>query len=427
MSEAPGAARPVTRQIRDRSTFVLIILATFGLQALTLVTGVIIARVLGVEGRGIVALIFALGLLASQISFGGSPPVALAKNLAERGIRARDGLRDVARRRGALLALPSLVAAGFFLYLQRAEPGGEKYVFTAAVFVMALQTMVFRILGGCLQGEGHLVRMSLAALMPQFLFTVALSTAWIADWGWDALDMLLAYFIACFLGLAYAFASLSRPTRRSEDRLDEGELWTESRRSYLSSVRPLDGLGLDRIVVGGVMGTVSLGLYAAAAAVSNLCSLVSNAVSVVVLPRVAMHHADPAAQRAVIRRWVGVAAALIVSMVVLLELAVDPIIRLAFGEEFVGAIECARWLILADGLMAMRKVLIAVLQGQGRGGTASWIELSLLPVMVGCVTAAAVAGSLAGVGIGLSVAGLLACVALGWAVSRPVRTGAVDG
>lgn len=195
-------------------------------------------------------------------------------------------------------------------------------------------------------------------------------------------------------------------------------LWAESRRMYVSSVRPLDGLALDRIAVGGLLGTAPLGLYTAALAVSNLCSLVSNAVAVIVLPRVAMHGADRTAQRAVIRRWVSLSAGLIVLLVVVLQILVDPIIRTAFGEEFAGGIECARWLIVADGLMALRKVLIAVLQGEGRGGTASWIELTLLPMMMAGIAVAAAQESLPGIGMSLAAVGALSCLSLGWVVGR---------
>lgn len=416
MSEASRLGPPVPRQIRDRFAFLLIVGATFGLQGLTLVTGIIIARTLGVEGRGAVALVFALGLLASQLTFGGSPPIAVAKNLAERKVTARDGLRGIVRRRSWMLLPPSVAVAVLFVAMDGGEPDAETWILAASVVVMALQTMIFRLLAAGLQGERRIVRMAWVSLMPQLLFAIALSAAWIGDWGWDVVDLLVAYFASSAIGIVLSFLCLARPTRRDTDRLEERVLWQESRRSYLSSVRPLDGLGLDRVLVGGLMSLVSLGLYSAALAVSNLCSLVSNAVSVVVLPRVAFHHDDPDRQAAVIRRWLLISIGLVVSTVAVLQLLVDPVIRIAFGTEFVAAVECARWLILADGLMAVRKVMIAMLQGQGRGAAASWVELALLPLMLVGVVVAAVLGSLVGVGIALTVVGALACAALGWLV-----------
>lgn len=395
----------------------MIIAATFGLQALTLVSGVIIARVLGVEGRGMMALVFAVSLLSSQLTFGASVPIALAKNIAERQVTTRDGFRDIARRRFLLLAPPSLAAGLLILFLQASQTGNHKYLLATAASLIALQTMILRILTGGLQGEGRLVRVAVAALVPQLFFTVVLAVGWVTGWQWGVPSMLLAFFASALLGIAFAFACLVRPRGHPGDALDEGELWAESRRSYVSSVRPLDGLQLDRILVGGLVGTVSLGLYSAASAVSNLCSLVSAAVAVVVLPRVAMNRANPAVQRAVIRRWILLSSLLIALTVIALELVVRPVILTAFGDDFAGAIDCARWLILADGLMAMRRVLIAILQGQGKGGTASWIEFALLPILIAGIVIAALQDSLVAIGISLTCAGLVSCVCLGWAVA----------
>lgn len=418
-SDEAGAA---PRQMRDRYVVLLIVFGTFGLQGLTLVTGVLSARMLGVEGRGQVALVFALGLMASQLTLGGSLPNAIAKTLAERQLAARDGLRTIARRRAGLLAIPCLTAAGLMLVLQRSEPGHDKYGLAVAVGVMTLQTITFRVIIGSLQGEiRHLARMAVVGVVPQALFTVALTTAFVAGWDWSALQVLFWFFVSSFIGVAAGWSALAHPTRRAEDELDESVVWAETRKNYVSSIGPIDGVGLDRILVGALLGTAQLGLYAAAAAVANLCSIVGNAVSIIVLPRVAMHHADRAGQRAVIRQWVPIAGTVIALVVLVLELVVGPAIRLAFGDEFAGAITCAHWLVLADGLLGFRKVLVAVLQGQGRGGGASWIELALTPAVVLGIAVAAYYDSLTGIGITMCVVGVLAIVSLGLAVARGGR------
>jgi O-antigen/teichoic acid export membrane protein len=408
--------------MRDTFTFLLIVAATFGLQLLTLVTGIIMARLLGVEGRGLIALVVAVSLFASQLTLGGGLPPALTKLIAERQVTARDALRATARRRAWILVVPCLAAAGLMPVLHGDDGTGRTVTVAVIVFVVTLQTLVFQVLGGCLQGEGRLVLMAWVALAPQGMFTVVLAVVAAAGWDWDALDVLAAYIATGLLSTLFAHLALLPARGRPEDELSESTVWTETRQNYVSSVRPLDGLGLDRILVGGLLGTVSLGLFATALAVSNLCRLVSSAVRVIVLPRVAMHQADPDAQQAVVRRWVGITIGLVVVIVGVLEVTVEPIVRLAFGEEFLGAVDCARWLIVADGLLALRSVLISVLQGQGRGGVASWIELVLLPVLLAGIVIAAQRDSLVGVGISLVVTGLLSCLALGAQLVRPPST-----
>lgn len=329
----PGGKRTDDRAGSDRSAFLLVVVGTFGLQALTMVTGVITARLLGVEGRGQIALVFALGLAASQLTFGGSLPNAIAKQLAERRVAARDGLRLIARRSWWLL-VPSLIAAAGMVALQRNENTEDLAGLATAVFVMTLQTITFRILVGSLQGEvGHLGRMAVVAMIPQVLFTIALTSALVAGWGWGVAEVLVSYFVASTIGLCVGFGALAPPTRHLQDALDEPELRKMSRDAYVSSVRPVDNIGLDRILVGALLGTTHLGLYAAATAVSNLCRIVGNAVSVIVLPQVSMSQDNPQVQRRVVRRWIVLSSALILCVVAGLEIVVGPVIRIAFGSS----------------------------------------------------------------------------------------------
>jgi O-antigen/teichoic acid export membrane protein len=408
--------------MRDRFTFLLIVGATFGLQLLTLVTGIVMARLLGVDGRGLIALVVAVALFASQLTLGGSLPAALTKLVAERRTTARDGLRPLARRRGWIVAVPCLVAGALTPLLHDSTGASDTAATAVVVAVVTFQTIAFQLIAGCLQGEGRLVRMAWVALAPQGMFAVVLTVVATAGWTWSAYDVLAAYIVTGLLSTWFAYLSLL-PARGGDDiAIPESQVWSEARANYVGSVRPLDGLGLDRILVGALLGTVSLGLFATALAVSNLCRLVSNAVRVIVLPRVAMHQDDPVAQRAVVRRWVGITVVLAAVIVVVLEVVVEPVIRHAFGQEFVGAVDCARWLIVADGLLAVRSVMIAAMQGQGRGGTASWVELALLPVLLVGIVVAAHVESLVGVGVTLATVGLLSCAALGWCVARGPRT-----
>lgn len=420
MSEAAGEPATPRAGLRDRTTFALVVAGTFGLQALTMVTGIVTARILGVEGRGVVALVFALGLFASQLTFGGSLPVALTKNIAARRVATRDAVRGLVRRYGWLILLPCGVAAGLMAWLSRADPA--VLALAACVFVMALQTILTRLLLAGLQGEiDHLGRMVAVALLPQALFAATLTVVWAAGWSWSAVEVLIAFFVVSALGHGAGWLALARPRRAAADRLETGALWRDTRTSYVSAVRPLDSLGLDRILVGGLLGTVALGLYAAAVAVANLCGTIGNAVAVIVLPRIAQHAGDPAAQRALAKRWLGFTLILVTAVVAILQAVLEPLIVLAFGEEFSAAVEVARWLVIADGFFAVRKVLIAALQGQGRGGTASWIELALTPLLVLGLVIAGAADDLVLAAVGILVVAALSCVALGTAVLQHVK------
>ena len=427
MNESGESSETVRSAPRDRFAFLLILGGTFGLQAMIMICGIITARLLGVQGRGQIALVFALSLAAAQLTFGGSLPNAIAKGLAERRVAARDGLRHIARRRGVWIVVPGIAAGVVAVAVERNHGDALALGLGVAAFVMTVQTIATRLLIGSLQGEvGHLGRMAVVGLIPQLLITVVLMVVIAAGWSWGVAEVLTAYFVTTTLGLAIGFLALARPTGRAEDALDERSLFRTTRDAYVSSVRPVDSVGLDRILVGALLGTAALGLYAAATAVSSLCRIVGSAVSVIVLPRVAMHHGDPASDRAIVRRWLVLSAILISVMALGIEALTGPAIRLAFGAEFEPAIPAARWLVLADAMFGFRSVLIAVLQGRGRSWTASWIELALTPVMIVGLVLASSVGQMTAIGVTMAGLGVLSCVGMGIAVrrSQPRASGA---
>jgi O-antigen/teichoic acid export membrane protein len=430
VNESDEPSGPVHTVHRDRFAFLLILGGTFGLQAMIMVSGIITARLLGVQGRGQIALVFALSLAAAQLTFGGSLPNAIAKGLAERRVAARDGLRLIARRRAAWILVPGIAAGGVAIALQHNHGDALAFGLGVAAFVMTVQTIATRLLIGSLQGEvGHLGRMAVVGLIPQFLITVVLMVVLVLGWSWGVAEVLTAYFVTTALGLAIGFLALARPTGRPEDALDEGALIRTTRDAYVSSVRPVDSVGIDRILVGSLLGTAALGLYSAATAVSSLCRIVGSAVSVIVLPRVAMHQDDPASDRAIVRRWLLLSGILISFMALGVEAVTGAAIQLAFGADFAPAIPAARWLVLADALFGFRSVLIAVLQGRGRSSTASWIELAITPVMIVSLVLASSADHMTAIGMAMAAVGVLSCVGLGVAVRRsePRTTGPTTG
>lgn len=194
-----------------------------------------------------------------------------------------------------------------------------------------------------------------------------------------------------------------------------------ARRNYVAAVGSINELGLDRNLVGVLLGTAALGLYATAVAVANMCSVVATGVSTILLPRLSALADDPAAARALRRQWLPATALLMLVIAGGLQLVVDPVIRLAFGEDFAPAIEVARWLIVADALLGFRRVQIVVLQAQGRGGTSSLIEMVLTVVLVVAVVLAGLADRLVLVGVALAGVGLLSVLWQGAAIGRADR------
>ncbi|HKC27871.1 MAG TPA: lipopolysaccharide biosynthesis protein [Jatrophihabitans sp.] len=388
-------------------------------QLLTTITGILSARMLGVEGRGQIVLVASLAMMASQLTLGGSLPNAVTKQLAERGVTARDGLRHLVMRWTRWALVPSAIAGGYFLIVEKSSHGVTKYTLAVIVLVMAMQTMMSRILAGAMLGEGaDLIHIALTSVLPQAFVTAVLGVAFLAGVRWDAVQLSLVTATCIFIVLFSRLRLLKKPTRELSDQLDGHELFLLARRTHIGSVGPIDGLSIDRTLVGSLLGSAQLGLYSVAFALAGLTSILGGCLAMVILPRVAVAQRDPATERQLVRRWLLLSAGLIAAVVALLELMTHWVIRFAFGSEFLPATACAHWLLAAAGILDFRRVLIAVLQGRNRGGQASVIEIALTPLVVAGIVLAAVHHSLVGVSLAMAGAGVAGCLMLGVAVIR---------
>jgi O-antigen/teichoic acid export membrane protein len=382
---------------------------------------------LGVEGRGQLLLVVTLGTIASQLTLGGSLPNAITKQLAERGVRARDGLKGMTRPWTPVAIGAGAVASGYYLFLEWDGASPDKYLLAVGVLLFALQAMASRVLMGAMLGEhSPPVHIALTGVLPQAVVVVVLGTALAIGVDWNAVEVTGVTVGCTVLVLLARLRLLARPTGRPEDRLDSDELSRLARRTHVGSVGPIDGLGIDRLLVGTLLGTAPLGLYSVAVALASLNNILGMSLGMLALPRVAALQKDPPAEARYVRDTLVLSVLLLGFVVAALELVMSPLIRLTFGEEFVGATETARWIVVASGLLGFRRVLIGILQGRDKGRFASVVEMLLMPVLVAGVLVAAVQDSLVLVGVTMTVTGAAACAVLGFAVLRSAPQPAED-
>ena len=387
-------------------------------QFLTMISGIVAARLVGVEGRGQLLLVGTLSAVAAQATLGSGLPDAITRMLAVRELSARDGLRGHVRSWLPLAVIGSGVAAATFLLIERDAGSPTRYLLAVAVVLTALQLMAARLLMGAMLGEGstplHIV---LTGLVPQIAVVTTLGTALGLGADWGAVEVAIVT-VTCTGAVLLARLRVLRPSVPGMAPLDRRELVTLSRNSHIASLGPLDGLGFDRLLVGALLGTHLLGLYGVAFAFSSLANILGVSFSKLAIARVASSRDDPAAERSYVTRTLLLSAGLLATVVIALEVVMGPLIRLTFGAAFIGAIETSRWVVLGGALLSYRRVLIGVLQGRDHGRYASAVELALLPLLVGGVVVAAALNSLPGVGVALAGVGLVACLLLGLGVVR---------
>ncbi|MEH3034306.1 MAG: lipopolysaccharide biosynthesis protein [Aeromicrobium erythreum] len=399
-------------------------------QGLVTISGILSARLLGVEGRGEVVLVVAVSGMAAQLTLGGSLPNAVTKRLADRRLTARDGVSHLVGR-WTLLAVVSAVPAGALFVVLHGSPSVHVVLLAVMVGLLAIQNMAFRLVTSALLGESApMTRIAVATLLPQTLVTVGIAVLFVVERRAGALTVLSIMVGAFATGLVVGLALLAPRRGGAEDRLDGRDLWRLTRSTYVGSIGPIDGLLLDRTLVGALLGTTVLGLYSAASALGLLPSAMGNGLAAVLLPKVAGAQGDPQAERALVRNWLVIGAVALGAVVAGVLLVTEPVIVLAFGREFEDAVPIAYWLVAAAGLLGYRRILIAVLQGRDRGGVASIIELALTPVLVLGIVVAAELGSTVAVGQSMFAVAATSVLCLAVALRRshrPARSSARGG
>ena len=410
LAKAPG----------DKLTVIMIAGSGVLTQFLTLVSGVLGARMLGVEGRGQVVLVAAVSQMAAQLTLGGSLPNAITKELAAHGLRARDGLRGMVGRWIGWALLGGAAAAAYFVLAVDGDVDAYVVALAVGTAVMALLSMTSRILVGAMLGEhANPLAIAMTGVLPQAFAVLVLGVGTALDAGWNAVEIIVVMVVCQGLILLTRFRTLAPAERPGEPGLDRREVARIARQSHIGSIGPLDGLGLDKVLVGSMIGTFAAGLYSTAVAFGSLAVMLGYTVAMVALPKLAAAQvADRDAERAIVRKWMLASAMVLIPTVIVFEIATPIAIPLLFGDDFSDAVPCAYWYVAASGLLGFRRILIATLQARGRGGVASWIELALTPFVVLAIYVAGQADDVAAIGIGMLGIAVVAVAALGVAVLR---------
>jgi O-antigen/teichoic acid export membrane protein len=368
---APGAQARVIPQ----RPLVETVLTSFAGQATLVVSGVIVARVLGPAGRGELALIVLLPTVLVQLG-GLGLPISLTFTLARDPGAARRVLRLVARpaktQAAALSLFHAVTIAAVF------GPDGGAAIAAAVISLGALPTMFVQQLAlGVFQGlhrfrHFNLVRLISPALYSLFLVGLLIASA-------DTLvSITIAWVVSNLAAAAIAWRRLRAvvavtPSAGGTE-TSVKSLYRFGIRGVLGAVFPVESFQLDQLYVGLTMSSQSLGFYTVGSAFMTLPRLVAQGVGAIAYPRVAVHRNARQAWRQVWRYTL--ATAVICGLIVAaLEPAIGALIPFFFGDTFDEAISIARLLLLAAFCQAVRWVLAAGCRGAGRPEFGTYAEL----------------------------------------------------
>ena len=369
------------------------------IMALGLATSVQLARWLGPEGRGEVAaamlwpmLIVYLsnfGFISATLYHASLPEAQLGRILGTAW--AAGLLQSMAGLTVGYFALPPLLAAQDASVLAAAR----MYLLVIPVSLLSLYAI------GVLQARMRFRAFNALRLVTPLGYLIGVVAMQLLDHA-AIRSIVLLHVVLNVIVLLGAVAVLLRYRLIDGLRADRATASRMARygiRTHIGSVSQAANLRVDQALLTAWFPPAQLGLYIAAVSASGLLSVLTTAVQMVSVPRIARQtsaHARSAMLRNVFRRYVVIA----VAGTLLLVAAMPILLPLVFGAEFAPAVSVAMVLTVAMLCLGAKEVLSGGAQAFGDPWLASRGEIAgaivsvvLLPLVLprlGIIGAAAV-------------------------------------
>lgn len=389
--------------------------ANFVIVGLTMLSGVLVARSLGAEGRGHYAAImawFGVALVLGEVG----QSAAVTFHVARHARWGKDLIKTSRMLMGAAGVLVTVLGLGAADLL--AEGDSEVAAAYRASFIgclingfgapylYAMQAISIRTWNGLrlIQPVIYLGLVFIAVVTGR-LDLFSLSLILVASTGGQ---LLLAWHACHRLNFT---SGQVKPQLRSS-LLKYGLAYSASSLPSAASAQ------LDKIALSRMVPASDLGLYAVATTMASMAYPFSTAIASVTFPRIARRDIGHESRRSL--EDASLALTLAVSLLVssAVALAAQWAIPWLFGEQFRGAAVLTWWLVPAMVLRCCSQVVAAHLRGRGRPGSVSWAQVGgLLGAAIGILTLTPVHG-MAGTALGIAASELLV---LGWTYVVLVR------
>jgi O-antigen/teichoic acid export membrane protein len=381
--------------------------ASFGIQGVNVLTGVLLARSLGVEDRGTLAILLLWPFLLSSVATFGVPDAVAYANA-----RALAPSRVVFGTALAIGAAESvIVAATSIVVLSLVAPDVTGPTVAVVVAVVPLYIGA-GFATAALQANRRLRAFNVTRLSVPFAMALLL-LAFAATATLTVTTAVVAYFITYVVAATVGVSLALRGTGRlAVDRRIARTLVGYGARSHVSFVATTLNERLDQLLISIFLSATSLGLYVVAATLTAGTAVIGASVALVALPRIARVADDrDRALRMCRRLALGTLALSVVATIPVAALA-PWLLATLFGDGFAAGSSACRILLAAAVFLAFSRVLGSMLKALGKPLRAGEGDAAGLAVTI---VALAVLLPLAGI-VGAAIASLLAyavaCVAM---------------
>jgi O-antigen/teichoic acid export membrane protein len=348
------------------------IISTLSRQFVTVALGlglsIFLARILGPEQNGIYNLAILLPLLASKFLDLGVPS-ANAYFLGRGDISLRIAMRTTLRLWFILSVLGmALSVLVIWEWGQRLFPNVPMSLLWLAImlFPVILAQVFFSSLLRGIQDFQRYNRILLVGPLVTLITSVIL--IWVLKL--EVIGALLALLLGTLIQVILAYFNISQQHKHSElkqsisnyAKASIGYGW----KVQLSTVISFINYRIDLLLVNFLLNPLAAGIYIVSVQLAERLWMLSQAVDIVILPRLSALHDDEASRlrlTPLVARWVFILSFIGAFILAILGL---PFIRIVYGSEYVGAYRALLWLLPGIVLISGTRVLANDISARGR-------------------------------------------------------------
>lgn len=359
------------------------ILAGIAGQAILVISGILVARALGPERRGYLALIVIFPAILSQLGALGLPQAAtyFIARRSNNAVAVYNWLKKAFLGQSLVLVIIHVLILSLYV---RHEP---KEVIVAGFLTFAvIPGLLAQQYGlGILQGWQRYRIFNLMRLMPAATYATVILVMFFVHL--TSLASIAFVWGLCNIAVGFSTGYLAKskvPPWNPENNPTRPPAFSQmlkfGLKGLLGTASPLQNFRLDQLIAGLFISPVALGIYVVGQAFTNLVRFIAQSVGMVAYPSVAAEGNTGTGKRLIWRFFVGVS--ILNGIVVLILIALMPIlVPFFFGKEFSESIPIARLLLLSAYFESLRQILVEGMRGLGRPEVSTWAEIAMYPFL----------------------------------------------
>jgi O-antigen/teichoic acid export membrane protein len=383
------------------------------------VSGVVVARMLGVQNRGYLALLILWPSILARLVGAGLPvalPYFISREAEGASAVARLALYPAAIQVSAL----TLAQSGVLLVILPGKPAAVK---VAGILTLAVGpvSLVSEYLLAILQGQKRFPAYNILRTCHPALYGLLVLALFLFGMGQlvSITSALVTSMLLTLLAMVFVLHRNFPGQRPVSKTASLKEMFGFGLRGLLGSVSPIETFRLDQAVIGLFLTPAALGLYVVALAFTNLPRFVAQSIGMVAYPYAAGQR-GPKWSPMWPFIWLGIGLS---GAIILLLIAAAPfLVPTIFGTQFSSAVAITQILLIGSLFFSARRVLTDASRGLGNPSAGSLAEVASWIWLVPSIALLLPRLGILGVAIALSTAAafslLILCVIL--VTDRPI-------